>query len=154
MFMNFLSFLLWPVYPNQAIKTIKTNWPKIHFHNLASLAYSWPHQITIKVTHRQVSACPKSFLITLKTDTQLYLEQTKLVCQRLALLGCFPICNIFPIIEIRYSEALIFWSMCLNIASSLFQQPGFCLIFILSKRRFLVWSLTENPSFVSFNGGL
>ena len=99
MFMNFLSFLLWPVYPNQAIKTIKTNWPKIHFHNLASLAYSWPHQITIKVTHRQVSACPKSFLITLKTDTQLYLKQTKLVCQRLALLGCFPICNIFPIID-------------------------------------------------------
>ena len=99
MFMNFLSFLLWPVYPNQTIKTIKTNWPKIHFHNLASLAYSWPHQITIKVTHHQVSACPKSFLITLKTDAQLYLEQTKLVCQRLALLGCFPICNIFPIID-------------------------------------------------------
>ena len=30
---------------------------------------------------------------------ELYLEQTKLVCQRLGLPGFVPICNIFPIID-------------------------------------------------------
>ena len=33
-------------------------------------------------------------------------------------------------------------------------QPGFCLIFILSKKRFLIWRLTGNASFMSFLVGI
>ena len=37
---------------------------------------------------------------------------------------------------------------------SLFEQPGFCLIFILrQKRKFLVGSFSENASFISFHIG-
>ena len=39
---------------------------------------------------------------------------------------------------------------------SLIGQPEFCLILILEilSQRFLVWSLTENVSFISFYGGI
>ena len=89
--------------------------------------------------------------------SQMCLEETALVRLHLAMLRIFWISNNILIIIVQYiylllGEALISRWMYSKIALySLFRQPGFCLIFILSKSC-SVWSLTENINFISFHG--
>ena len=71
---------------------------------------------------------------------QLYLKQTKLARQLLALHAYFLIYNIFSIID----QCRFFYTS----GICRYSNPGFCLIFILSKNK------NENASFISFHGGI
>ena len=100
------------------------------------------------------------FEVTTSPQTlQLYLEETKLVHRLLTLLRFFPTCNIFPINDqcrVFYFRNRPWYSdeWLKDCVIFLIWQPGFCLIFILSKKRFLIWRLTGNASFMSFLVGI
>ena len=80
----------------------------------------------------------------------MYLELTKLVSQHFSLMGFLPVCNIFQVIGSDrpwYSDESV-WRLHYF---SLFGQPGFCLIFILSKNNvFQSGTLLKMPPSSSF----